>query len=770
MPDQQILPEVPAGLPGAGQNARMRLSRRHVAVFAVISTALPMSGVLTSPAFASTTANEVVYTTDSGAQDGVYDVVLADPEARTTRTVLKGDAAGGVTYDDPELSPDGSKVVATRFSFSSFGGQTGAIVVVNRDGTGVRVLTSPQPTATTDISDVTPAWSPDGSTIAFSRAVASAPATDTGTATFSFSLMTVPAAGGATAAIPGGDGGFSPDYDPTDATGTRIVFAAITSGQDVGPLTVMKTDGTGKVALGATGALPAWSPDGRTIAYAAVTEKDPSPAGVDVAQIATVPAAGGSGTVLAVTRPSAAKSVAEYPAWSVDGESILFDLYTYDSSGNELPGDIWSVDKSGARAGSFISNAGDQAQPFMQGPVPAAAISGTPSRFRPVTPVRVLDTREGVGAPKAKVAAKTPLVLTLGGLTTDAGPVPADATAVILNVTVTNVTSPTDVRVYPSDAATPPGASNINAVAGTTVPNLVTATLSTDGKVTLLSSGGTVDLIADLAGWYTPTTGDSGFSPLDPGRILDTRSPAVGVPAPGRVQAAAPIDLQVTGTLPTADGGTVTVPADATAVVLNVTATGASTNTDVRVYPTPADAASTARPLVSNLNLRAGETTPNLVTVAVGSGGKVRLANAAGEVNLLADIAGYYSASSAGRYVPVVPIRFLDTRTGIGSAAAAVGPGQYADLKVAGARGVPSNSLAAVLNVTATGVASSTDVRAYPKPATTGAPPTVSNLNLTKGATRANLAIVKPGDDGRVRIRNEGGSLHLIGDVAGYFL
>ena len=75
-----------------------------------------------------------------------------------------------------------------------------------------------------------------------------------------------------------------------------------------------------------------------------------------------------------------------------------------------------------------------------------------------------------------------------------------------------------------------------------------------------------------------------------------------------------------------------------------------------------------------------------------------------------------------------------------------------------------------MLNITATGVTSGTDVRAYPKPASAGAPPTVSNLNLTKGATRANLAIVKPGDDGRVRLRNEGGFLHLIGDLAGYFI
>ena len=212
------------------------------------------------------------------------------------------------------------------------------------------------------------------------------------------------------------------------------------------------------------------------------------------------------------------------------------------------------------------------------------------------------------------------------------------------------------------------------------------------------------------------------------------------------------------------------MPADATPVVLNVTATNASANTDVRVYPTPADPSSTARPDVSNLNLRAGQTTPNLEDVAVGSGGKVRLANAAGQVDLIADIAGYYSASSAGRYVPVVPTRFLDTRTGIGSAATAVG-GRAVRRPQGGRRPRgPVGALAAVLNITATGVTSATDVRAYPKPATPTAPPTVSNLNLTKGATRANLAIVKPGDDGRVRIRNQGGFLQLIGDLAGYFV
>jgi hypothetical protein len=51
-----------------------------------------------------------------------------------------------------------------------------------------------------------------------------------------------------------------------------------------------------------------------------------------------------------------------------------------------------------------------------------------------------------------------------------------------------------------------PLASNLNFVPHRTVPNLVVAKLGTDGKVSLYNgSGGTVHLIADIAGWYGPT-------------------------------------------------------------------------------------------------------------------------------------------------------------------------------------------------------------------------------------------------------------------------
>ena len=73
-----------------------------------------------------------------------------------------------------------------------------------------------------------------------------------------------------------------------------------------------------------------------------------------------------------------------------------------------------------------------------------------------------------------------------------------------------------------------------------------------------------------------------------------------------------------------------------------------------------------------------------------------------------------------------------------------------------------------MLNLTGTGVSTTTDVRAYPVGA--AQPPKVSNLNLTRGLTRATAAIVKTGTDGRIRVLNGAGQVNLIGDLAGYMI
>jgi hypothetical protein len=140
------------------------------------------------------------------------------------------------------------------------------------------------------------------------------------------------------------------------------------------------------------------------------------------------------------------------------------------------------------------------------------------STFTPITnPQRILDTRNGTGAPAARLAGGQSLPLTIAGT---AG-VPADAAAVVLNVTVANPTAPGFVTVWPCDQPQPL-ASNLNYVAAQTVPNLVIAKVGTNGNVCLFTMS-PADLIVDVAGYFPA---GSTFTPItNPQRILDTRLP-----------------------------------------------------------------------------------------------------------------------------------------------------------------------------------------------------------------------------------------------------
>ena len=106
---------------------------------------------------------------------------------------------------------------------------------------------------------------------------------------------------------------------------------------------------------------------------------------------------------------------------------------------------------------------------------PALAVG---SRFTPITPVRLLDTRSGLGAPTGMVGPEGPIELQVGGV----GGVPsAGVTAVVLNVTVTDPTVPGFVTVYPTGQPRPL-ASNLNFVAGQIVPNQVTVEVGSGGR------------------------------------------------------------------------------------------------------------------------------------------------------------------------------------------------------------------------------------------------------------------------------------------------
>ena len=118
-----------------------------------------------------------------------------------------------------------------------------------------------------------------------------------------------------------------------------------------------------------------------------------------------------------------------------------------------------------------------------------------PTGFTGTTPTRVLDTRTGIGAPAAKLGAGATLTLTVPGL-------PPDVTAVALNITATAPTATSFLTAYPG-GTTRPTASNLNFTAGQTIPNLVLVPLGTNGTVTLYNKAGTVDVLADLVGYYS---------------------------------------------------------------------------------------------------------------------------------------------------------------------------------------------------------------------------------------------------------------------------
>jgi len=128
--------------------------------------------------------------------------------------------------------------------------------------------------------------------------------------------------------------------------------------------------------------------------------------------------------------------------------------------------------------------------------VASAGVTPTlPGGFTGRAPTRVLDTRIGTGAPTAKLGAGRTLTLTIPGL-------PAGATAVALNVTATNPTDPSYLSVYPGGGPRP-AASNLNYIPGQTIPNMVLVPLGPGGTVTFYNAVGTVDVIADLVGYYS---------------------------------------------------------------------------------------------------------------------------------------------------------------------------------------------------------------------------------------------------------------------------
>jgi alpha-tubulin suppressor-like RCC1 family protein len=385
------------------------------------------------------------------------------------------------------------------------------------------------------------------------------------------------------------------------------------------------------------------------------------------------------------------------------------------------------------------------------------------SSFVGVSPARLLDTRpgfatiDGQGRPGAPMHSNVPLSLQITGR---AGVPSIDVGAVLVNVTVVNPKSSGFLTVSPFGLPTPQ-ASNLNFTSGQIVANQVLAKIGEGGKISLVSTALTTDVVVDLLGYF-PT--DRGVEPVVPARLLDTRP---GYPT---------VDGQGTPGTPLGSNSTVNVavvgrggvPSTGVgSVILNVTAIDPTAPGFITVWPT-----GSPMPNASNLNTVPGQIVPNLVVAQVGTGGMVSIHRSFGASDMVVDVLGWSSSVHSG-LDSLVPARLLDTRPGFttidgqGTPGAKLGPNASITLQVNGRGGVPATGVGAVvLNVTAANSTASSFITAWPTGATM---PNASNLNFVPGSIVPNLVTVPTGTNGQVSFHNQSGSTDLIVDVEGWF-
>ena len=189
-----------------------------------------------------------------------------------------------VNSEGPAFSPDGSQI-----AFS----QVTSIWIMNADGSQQRFL----PNTSANANSNNPAWSPDGTKIAFSR---------------DYQIWVVNVDG--TNAIQLSDGTTLDDFAAWSPDGSKIAFVKDYFSANA-QIYVMSSDGSNPVNL--TNSIfacrhPAWSPDGSRIAYDSVSEIfTMNPDGSNQTQISTTPYV----------------FFNEDPAWSPDGSKIAFDSY-----------------------------------------------------------------------------------------------------------------------------------------------------------------------------------------------------------------------------------------------------------------------------------------------------------------------------------------------------------------------------------------------------------------------------------------------------------
>ncbi len=415
------------------------------------------------------------------------------------------------------------------------------------------------------------------------------------------------------------------------------------------------------------------------------------------------------------------------------------------------------------------------------GPMVQALASSSQGIYTPINPIRICDTRAiqtGVVSNQCNtngngtLSAGSTLQVNVAGQ----GSIPANATAVVVNVTATNTTSPGYLTIYPT-GATKPNSSSINFTANESIPNLIEVALGSNGDLSIYNFMGSTDVIVDVQGYVAPPASQTTagqFVPLAPIRICDTRAIQTGVVS-NQCNTNGNGTLSTGSTLQVKVAGLAGIPSNASAVVANVTATNTTSPGFLTVFPGP------SLPTASNLNFGIGQSVANRVIVPINSNGEISIYNFLGSLDVIVDINGYYTGNSSTTtgsfFTGTTPFRICDTRAiqvGVASnqcntnGNGTLNSNSSINVQVVGLDSIPANAVAVVINVTTTNSVSGGFFTLYPQPSIPTNPPVVSDLNWAPGETRANLAIVKIGVNNSITLYSLS-KADLIIDVMGYY-
>ena len=380
----------------------------------------------------------------------------------------------------------------------------------------------------------------------------------------------------------------------------------------------------------------------------------------------------------------------------------------------------------------------------------------TGSTYHAISPTRLLDTRvaNGLSGTFKSNIARTFQVTGRGG-------VPAGATAVTGNLTVTQQTAVGSLFIGPL-ATNNPTSSTLNFPKGDNRANGVTVALGSGGKLSITyvaaSSASQTQAIFDVTGYFTAAASGSTYHAISPTRLLDTR---VANGLSGTFKSKTARTFQVTGR-----GG---VPAGATAVTGNLTVTQQTAAGFLFIGP-----AATNNPTSSTLNFPKGDNRANGVTVALSGSGTLSVtyvaASSASQTQAIFDVTGYFTAAATGStYHAISPTRLLDTRVANGLSGTFKSK-TARTFQVTGRGGVPAGATAVTGNLTVTQQTAAGFL--FIGPAATNNP-TSSTLNFPKGDNRANGVTVALSGSGTLSITyvaaSSASQTQAIFDVTGYF-